>query len=323
MGRPYQLGDRSSRWFLGAGSGGFAEAQPGEATAFGWGAAIFDADNDGDSDIAYHGGLEITFIGLRDNPGVLLENQGLCSGTFTTDTAALGGRHVRRNAHGLAIGDLDRDGTVDMVTAASWTTPTALPLVPSPAAYGDPLDATAFFVPIFSLNAGGDLVWSGVELGRGDLMIELNDGNSNGSVTIRPVGAVDLIPGGAVNRGGIGAVVSFQPEGGVRATTPITGGSSHASAHAAEAYFGLGSAPYGTVDVLWPGGVKNRLYGVKDGENVVVPEIPCSYDTAASVDVYARCVRRAVDRLYARGVIASGHRQRLMASALAAYLNVP
>ena len=320
VGMPYILGDQATRPFFGNGDGSFEDPGLGDfvSSAFGWGNAIFDIDNDGDSDALYHGGLDINLLVVSDNPGVVIENEGC--GEFSYDLAALNGRHLRRNVRGVAIGDLDRNGFVDVVSAANATIPEPLPLVPMPASYGGPLDATAFFVPLFAPVGPGLFVWTGLDLHPGDLSVEIHRGNDHGAVTVRAVGAVDLVGGGRVNRDGIGAVVMFTPEDGSTAMMPITGGSSHLSAHATEAYFGLGDAPRGTVEVLWPGGVRNRLYDVAAGESVVLPEIPCSFDGAyANRGKYVSCVTRALNDLAAAGVIAPSAKNRYLKSAKRAF----
>ena len=58
---------------------------------------------------------------------------------------------------------------------------------------------------------------------------------------------------------------------------PVLGGASHTSQSSMTAHFGLGSDASGTVDIMWPGGVYNRLYDVSASEGVVFPEIPCSF----------------------------------------------
>src|SRR5262249_35005874 len=62
--------------------------------------------------------------------------------------------------------------------------------------------------------------------------------------------------------------------------------------------FGLGQAAQGTLDVLWPGGTRNRLYDVQNGERVVVPEIPCSITGQwKNFGEYNSCVHRAINDL--------------------------
>ncbi|MBO1345912.1 MAG: ASPIC/UnbV domain-containing protein [Hormoscilla sp. GUM202] len=79
------------------------------------------------------------------------------------------------------------------------------------------------------------------------------------------------------------AVIFFTPDRGQTAIEPILGGSSLISQNSLAANFSLGSETRffrnsGTVEVLWPGGVRNRLYNVEAGEKIYFPEIPVSFD---------------------------------------------
>jgi len=337
VGDPYFKGGTASRPFFGTGDGTFVDSgrsiPDGEggltttnpATAFGWGTAIFDADNDGDNDILYHGGIDLFgLIVLADNPGVLLLNQGQCSGTFMQDQNAITADHLTRNVRGLAVGDLDGNGFVDVVTVANLMTPPELPLLPSPVSYGDPLDATAFIVPIMRLvNGPGEppaYVWNGFENGLGDLKVEIASDNGNHHVTVELMGSVGLTSSGTVNRDGIGAMISFTPKDGVTSIQAVVGGSSHSSQHALRKVFGLGAANKGTLDILWPGGVKNRLYNIHEGSHVVLPEIPCSYDEDwPRKSDYVACVRQALSDLRAQGAIDNRLSGQLLSSAVRAY----
>ncbi len=326
MNIPYEKGDQASRMLWGVGAGSFADEPIDSASSFGWGTAMFDADNDGDLDIVYDGGVDVFPLAFRDNPGILLENKGCGEGfevQLATELEPLGNRNLRRNVRGLAMGDLDRDGFVDLVNAANYEAPAPIPLVPGPATYDDVLDDTACFIP--TMNPGdlpGELVWSGVEFEHGNLGVELNDGNNNNSVTIRPMGTVDLTADGVVNRDGIGAIISFTPKNGDTVAMPITGGTSHSASHATEAYFGLGKRKWGEVEVLWPGGVRNRVYGVKKGSNLLLPEIPCSYDDAwSSFSEYRSCVVGSLNELKDEGVLSHAQAIHLKVSAFIAYFD--
>jgi enediyne biosynthesis protein E4 len=84
---------------------------------------------------------------------------------------------------------------------------------------------------------------------------------------------------------------------------------------------GLGSATEGVVEVLWPGGVRNRLYGVAASESLVLPEIPCSFSASVSRTQYAKCVKESLkDLRHPRvGLLTNAQADRLEASALRAY----
>lgn len=130
----YELGTLSSRWFLGETGGTFSDPGVGSlvATPFGWGSVIADYDNDGDSDIVFHGGLDVGPIFEASNFGAVLNNNG--SGEFSYDLQALANstNHSRRNVQGVASGDLNNDGFVDVVSVSSFDIPEEMPLVPYP-----------------------------------------------------------------------------------------------------------------------------------------------------------------------------------------------
>jgi enediyne biosynthesis protein E4 len=123
-----------------------------------------------------------------------------------------------------------------------------------------------------------------------------------------------------VNRDGVGAVVFFEPAGKKPVAWPVAAGSSHISQNSLSAYFGLGRARRGTLEVLWPGGVRNRLYDVKPGERVLMPELPCSFTAHwRRSSEYERCVERALADLLSAGVLDRANARRLRKSALGAY----
>ena len=79
---------------------------------------------------------------------------------------------------------------------------------------------------------------------------------------------------------------------------------SYGSQDSLEGIFGLGAATQGTVEILWPGGTRNRLYDVRRSERVMFPEIPCSYAAAwPAAEAYHACVDRALDELVHKGVL--------------------
>ncbi|WP_266222185.1 FG-GAP repeat domain-containing protein [Paraliomyxa miuraensis] len=322
-GLPFTFGDEASRWLLGDGTGGFSDPGVGTsgASVFGWGNAVFDYDNDGDHDVAYFGALHANFYATADNPGTMLLNQA-CTAEFVPDLDALRLDYTDNNVTGVAGGDLDGDGFVDLVTASRYVLPPGTPLAFGVNSWGVVWDPTAYFVPSFGPGPDpGEFVWAGVEFDNGTLGIELNSGNGNNHVGVTVVGSVDLTPGGSVNRDGVGAVITFTPHNSAKSTVvPVHAGSSFGSQHALEALFGLGNKQKGVVDVMWPGGVRNRLYNVHDGERVTFPEIPCSYDASwANFQAYKGCVDDALDDLQDAGVISAQMKGRLYSSAVKAY----
>lgn len=321
FGIPYTLGDQTQRWFLNNGDGTFRDPGVGPdlvSSGWSWGISPFDYDNDGDFDYVGLGGFDMSLIVDESNPGVILVNDGQAH--FSPDLS-LAADHGSRNDHGVAIGDLDGNGFEDVVSVSIVNRPAALPQALYPTSYGNYLDGLAGFAPVWSLTGNGDEArWSGIVMDNGTLAIELNQGgNGRKGVDVDVLGSIGLTDHGKVNRDGIGAIVSFTPDGGSKATQPVLGGSSLASQDSLTAHFGIGDIAAGTVEVVWPGRVKNRLYGVHAGEKVLFPEIPCSFDTAASRTTYRACVLNAVRDLHRAGAIDGAQKTRLLASALRAY----
>lgn len=325
-------GDRlafNSTWFLGQGNGSFRYPSVGDlvATPFGWGTATLDFDNDGDQDIVFHGSHDSGPLIEKSNPGTLLENDGNANFSFNHRAFSTSANHARRGVHGVATGDLDGDGFVDIVTSSNQDFQPGLPIVPFPSGFNSPFDSTGGFVPIFVPVGPKLFAYSGLpDPVNGTLTVEINSGNNgNHSVEVRALGTQGLTSEGTVNRDGIGAVVYFTPEVADGETPrptmmPVTGGSSFASQNSLPVHFGLGRKLQGTVEVLWPGGVRNRLREVQAGERLVFPEIPCSFDDGdLSFPAYHDCVETALDELTTGGVLTEDDRGRFLSSALVAY----
>ena len=98
-----------------------------EAPHFGWGASLFDVDNDSDLDLFYAGSLP-PFLGVGTNPGWLFLNDG--TGRFTP--AEIGIDLTSRFTTGVAAADFDGDGFTDVVVGTETTAfgPDGTPLVP-------------------------------------------------------------------------------------------------------------------------------------------------------------------------------------------------
>ncbi len=322
FGGAYQLGDMTTRWFLGKGNGEFTDPGVGDLTSgvFAWGVGIFDYDNDADPDMIWQGGLDLNYQIWADNPGVILENQG-CNAKFTWDKKALSTNYTRRNPKGLALGDLNQDGFVDFVTASNFIIPEHIPLQKSPAVYNSAFDDTSFYLPVFDMPAANQFVWNGIDLDLGTATIEINSAdNNNGWVSVSLIGSKGIANKGRVNRDALGAVLSFTVEKGSTVMASVPSGSSFASQHSLETIFGLGSADSGTVDVIWPGGTKNRLYNAKNKEHLIFPEIPCSYDGDwDGAGDYMRCVSYSLFELKREGVIKGRLAKRYLFSAARAY----
>ena len=317
----YQLGHLASRWLLRNPDGSYADPGVGSlvTSVFGWGANLFDHDNDGDQDIVYHGGLDVFMFTEASNPGAILENQG-CSAQFFNATRKTGSEtnHLRRTVEGFATGDLNNDGFPDMVSASGYNAQPAIPLAPAyaPIGYGGSLDGGGVFFQ-FSPNGDGTFTYNGTQFDDGDLSVEINSGNDNHWVKIDTVGTIGITTNGSVNRGGIGAVVTVTPRHGQPTLKPVIAGASYASMHSAKLTFGLADAKRATVDVLWPGGVRNRLYKVRKDRSLRFFEIPCSIDDAnMSFGQYFICVIGSLHELKSAGHISALERLRYLASAV-------
>ncbi|MBV1858980.1 MAG: CRTAC1 family protein, partial [Nannocystaceae bacterium] len=312
-----------SRWFLHQADGTYTDPGVGDliSTPFSWGSGAADYDNDGDPDIIFHGGLDDGPFIDASNAGTFLRNQG-CHADFVHDQDALSGTdHQRRNVQGVAVGDLDNDGFPDVVSVSNFDTPQPTPQVPYGVDYDSTFDAAAF-VPTFApTGTPFEFVYTGIEVEDGTLSVELNSaGNDNNWVQVRTVGAVGLTDDGVVNRDGLGATVMLTPHGGVSAMSAVHSGGTYASDHSRTLGFGLGAASFARLDVTWPGGVKNRLYGAHDGETIVFPEIPCSIDAGGSFSSYRKCAKESLKDLRNSGVITNAQRKRFYFSAVLGWL---
>ena len=330
VGLPTGPNEWSSRWFLGQEDGTFLDQGIGElgTTPFGWGTSTIDYDNDGDLDILYHGGMDMGMLVDATNPGAVLQNDGFAN--FSYDQQALEGSidHSRRTVHGFATGDLNWDGFVDLVSVSSMDWPNPLPLfpmLPPSVELGGQFDDTAFVWPTFrphDTDPSLGFVWNGIEPVNGGLSVEINNGeNNNQSATVRLLGAMGLTSLGRVNRDGIGAVLTFKLKKGKPVTIPIVSGGSHASSDALEKTLGMGSkSSKGVLEILWPGGTKNRLYNVRPGDDILFPEIPCSYDDfSVGFGKYRACVGQSLYELEQKGTITSRQFLRFYKSAVKAY----
>lgn len=294
------------------------------ASPFGWAAMSSDHDNDGDPDVQYFGSLRgAAYLTTAENPGAILENLG-CAADFRYDAAAEASvDHGRRATQGGAAGDLNGDGFVDLVTAAASLYP-GVPKTSYGVSFGSAFDPpVASYIEQFSPVGPMQFVWNGHTFPGGTLTVEINSGgNGNASVSVDTVGTVGITTGGPANRDGIGAVVSYANAAGISTLRPVVGGSSYASQDALELVFGAGDhrGATGVVEVLWPGGVRYRLYGVKAGDRVTFPEIPCGFDADwASFRDYRNCVSDALDELEDAGLVDGAESARLYSSALKAF----
>jgi hypothetical protein len=197
--------------------------------------------------------------------------------------------------------------------------------MPFPRAWGSPIDGLSLLFPTWFPGAlPNQFVYSGVQFPLGTVAVELSSGDptsrGNGWIAVTTRGSVGDAGGARVPRDGYGAVLRVTPAHGQTAIRPVLGGSSYASQNARELTFGLGAAHRATVEVLWPGGVRNRLYDVRAGERIVFPEIPCSFDDPGATPAgYAACVVTALGDLVSAGAIHPGEGGRYLGSALRAF----
>ncbi|MEM6456105.1 MAG: CRTAC1 family protein [Acidobacteriota bacterium] len=328
VGRPNENGDFASQWYLQQADGTFMNPGQGDmvASVFGWGTSSFDYDNDGDPDIVYYGGFDPGFFVDASNPGVMMQNQG-CSANFRYDgdVFATSTDHARRKVQGSAVGDLNRDGFMDIVSVSHFDIPEDLPLQRHPAQYGGPLDSAAMYLETHEPTPNPEtFIPKGMAMENGSLAVEINSGNNgNNWNSVELMGTKGMTANGQVNRDGIGALVHLRTPQGKAVMVPVLGGSSYASQDALAVNFGLGDERRGFVDVQWPGGTWNRLYTVRRGERVTFPEIPCSYraDYANGFGEYWTCVSGALGELRGADAIGDDDFLRFFVSAVRAYFD--
>lgn len=322
-------GDWLSTWFLGNADSTFSWTDVGElkATVFGWGTSTSDYDNDGDTDIVYSGGIEMGAM-IDGSMTSVLTNDSQANFGLDLDAFSQSTDHARRVVHGLAVGDLNDDGFEDIVSVSNQNWPESfpmMPLLPLSMQFNGPYDGKVYTWPTFMPNDPNDMTQglsaTGLTVTEGTLSVEVSDGGSdNNWVKVKLVGGKGVIEGAQSNRDGIGAVISFTPKGGSTVMKPVVGGASYASQDSLIKTLGLGKSKKGVLEVLWPGGVRNRIYNVKRGATVIVPELPCSFDDQTiSFHEYKSCLTNALKGLAEKGYLSRKDKAKLFSSNIRAF----
>lgn len=265
------------------------------------------------------GSLEFSAFAGSDNPNVIYKNDN-CNAKFTYDLKSLQPTGTTRSYQGFALGDFNHDGYPDVVSAAGFRTKPAEREYT--AKFNSTLDRTAYFTSILKPSPDGSgWVWTGYELERGDMMLQVNSAAKVQRcwVSIQPIGMLDIVPGATVNRGALGATLRVTPKGMRTVTTPVVSGDSFGSQHSPRRNFGLGKSCSGDVEIIWPGGVHNKLYDVQHKDMLTIPEIPCNIDGKwPSARAYRKCVVRAVGKMVLRKIVSVRFGFKLGASAIRA-----
>lgn len=267
-------------------------------------------------DIVMLGSLQFIAFAGSDNPNIIYKNVG-CGRKFRYDLKALEPTGSRRNYQGVAVGDFNLDGYPDIVSASGFVADSSKQyrLIN----HKSVLDKTAFFTETMNLvNNGTGWVWNGNTLENGDMMVQMNRQTDPSKcwVSIRPVGMQGVVSNGFVNRGALGATIIMRPKGRRAVMSPIIGGESFGSQHSSRRNFGLGRKCTGNVEILWPGGVRNRLYDVRHRETLILPEIPCDYMRNWETEpAYLSCVTHAVNKIVGKGYASVQFGVRLVSSA--------
>ena len=240
---------------------------------FGFGAAFFDYENDGDQDLYWLGSLVsrgegpggLLYPGAgrllrRDADGMfkditveahLLDIQDTDYSVIDPDDGSFDpigqriGPEFHENGKGLAKGDLNGDGFVDLIAT----------------------------------NSSGDIKSDqGVRFVKGPLFVWFNGGGDNSWLTLRLKGAMASgMPGS--NADGIGAKVYVTAKiAGETASTQVQevlGSSSYLSMNSLDLTFGLGSADnVAEIVVHWPSGVVQTLKDITVNQVLTIEETP-------------------------------------------------
>ena len=296
----------------------------------GMGCAVGDYDNDGDLD------WFVSCIWDNDQDpekpwGVstgnrLYRNKGDGSFEDATDEA---GVRVGYWGWGSVFADLNHDGHLDIFHVNGFIDPAG------PFFESDPsrcfmsngngtfaeqsaelgLDHTGLGngVAAFDYDGDGDLdLFLGNATG-GSKLYRNDGGNRMGSVMVRTLSS-------GRNKRGIGSHVRLITPDGKTQLREISINSNYVSQSPDLAHFGMGSETTGDIDIRWPDGIRNKLFGVRAGETIVFPQMPVSFDDPSrSFFKYYWATNDALKNYLTDGVISEREHRRFLYSAVKAF----
>ena len=193
-----------------------------------WGVDLVDLDLDTDLDIVQASGYiwSDSFQQPRENPDQVWLNQGPTAGYAYTSITEESGFNSTMMGRGLATGDIDRDGDVDILVGNNTY------YYPGP----DDTDRPDF------------------EMYTGEFLLYRNDQNfPNNWLTLRLRGQSGIKVGSVANRSAVGARVWVTTDEGITMVREVQAGASFMSHNSLELEFGLGSGAVTEVKVRWPG----------------------------------------------------------------------
>ncbi len=202
----------------------------------GWGNAMVDLDNDGRADVVgtssfsdpgdFTGG--VAGVTRRGRMVLLQQVEGPRFVDITFDAGLV--MDPSLDGWGLAAGDIDDDGDIDLLVGAGIA--------------GTRLPADAHDTPLLLINDGYRATQNGW------LQLDLRDPGSK-------------------NPFAVGAEVAVIAHG-IRSATVVRAGTSYLSQHAYRRHFGLGPyTRVPIVEVVWPGGERQRWIGLETGRHTL------------------------------------------------------